>query len=243
MTMDLLRVAAASVGSIIALFVLTKLLGYKQMSQLSMFDYINGISIGSIAAEMATTVDGSFMKPLLAMTIYAVLVYFIDLLAVKSLKFRRFFGGRSLVLFENGKLYKENLRKAKIDVSEFLTECRLLGYFDINDISMAMMENNGKISVLPTTGARPVNVEDMDKNMQGVNPKKPSRASINVILDGIILYDNLKYTGNNDIWLKIELGKQGISDVKKVFLATVDENNKLSVFKELSESPDNDLFQ
>ena len=74
MTMDLLRVAAASVGSIIALFVLTKLLGYKQMSQLSMFDYINGISIGSIAAEMATTVDGSFMKPLLAMTIYAVLL-------------------------------------------------------------------------------------------------------------------------------------------------------------------------
>ena len=137
-------------------FVLTKLLGYKQMSQLSMFDYINGISIGSIAAEMATTVDGSFMKPLLAMTIYAVLVYFIDLLAVKSLKFRRFFGGRSLVLFENGKLYKENLRKAKIDVSEFLTECRLLGYFDINDISMAMMENNGKISVLPTTGRGPL---------------------------------------------------------------------------------------
>lgn len=64
-----------------------------------------------------------------------------------------------------------------------------------------------------------------------------------LFLDGIILYDNLKYTGNNDIWLKNELGKQGISDVKKVFLATVDENNKLSVFKELSESPDNDLFQ
>ena len=77
MTMDLLRVAAASVGSIIALFVLTKLLGYKQMSQLSMFDYINGISIGSIAAEMATTVDGSFIEAASCYgSIYAVLRIF-----------------------------------------------------------------------------------------------------------------------------------------------------------------------
>lgn len=243
MVMDLVRVFFASIGSIVILFFLTKLIGNKQMSELSMFDYINGITIGSIAAEMATTIDGDFLQPVLAMVIYALAAYIIGLIGARSLKFRRFAEGRSIVLYEHGKLYKQNMAKAKIDVSEFLTQCRIQGYFDLNDISVAVMEGNGKISILPTNAARPVTVDDMEKNMQGVNSKKPAKVSVNVILDGAILYDNLKYTGNNDIWLKNELGKQGISDINSIFLATVDDNNKLSVFRDINEAPDNDLFQ
>ena len=58
--MELLHVFLTSVGSVVFLFILTKLLGNKQMSQLSMFDYINGITIGSIAAEMATSLAVSY---------------------------------------------------------------------------------------------------------------------------------------------------------------------------------------
>ena len=77
--MDLLNVTAASIGSIIALFLLTKLIGNKQMSQLNLFDYINGITIGSIAAEMATSLESDFLKPLLAMGIYALATVLSDL--------------------------------------------------------------------------------------------------------------------------------------------------------------------
>lgn len=83
--MDLTKVGIASVGSIVVLFFLTKLLGYKQMSELSMFDYVNGITIGSIAAEMATTIDGDFMKPLLAMVIYAVAAFAMGIVSAHSL--------------------------------------------------------------------------------------------------------------------------------------------------------------
>ncbi len=243
LTWDLSKVFFASVGSIVVLFLLTKMLGYKQMSELSMFDYVNSISIGSIAAEMATTIDGDFMKPLLAMVIYAVAAFLIGFISNRSLKFRRFFEGRAIILFQNGKIYKKNLARARIDLSELLAQCRVQGYFDLNDISLAIMESNGKISILPSTAAKPVSVEDLKADELITNKKQPARACANVIIDGAVRYENLKQTGNNDIWLKNELGKQGISSPKEVFLATVDDNNKLNVYVKINDKPKNDLFQ
>lgn len=243
LTWDLSKVFFASVGSIVVLFLLTKMLGYKQMSELSMFDYVNSISIGSIAAEMATTIDGDFMKPLLAMVIYAVAAFLIGFISNRSLKFRRFFEGRAIILFQNGKIYKKNLARARIDLSELLAQCRVQGYFDLNDISLAIMESNGKISILPSTAAKPVSVEDLKADELITNKKQPARACANVIMDGAVRYENLKQTGNNDIWLKNELGKQGISSPKEVFLATVDDNNKLNIYVKIDDEPKNDLFQ
>ncbi|MCI5893193.1 MAG: DUF421 domain-containing protein [Clostridiales bacterium] len=243
LTWDLSKVFFASVGSIVVLFLLTKMLGYKQMSELSMFDYVNSISIGSIAAEMATTIDGDFMKPLLAMVIYAVAAFLIGFISNRSLKFRRFFEGRAIILFQSGKIYKKNLARARIDLSELLAQCRVQGYFDLNDISLAIMESNGKISILPSTAAKPVSVEDLKADELITNKKQPARACANVIMDGAVRYENLKQTGNNDIWLKNELGKQGISSPKEVFLATVDDNNKLNVYVKIDDEPKNDLFQ
>lgn len=240
---DLSKVFFASVGSIAVLFLLTKMLGYKQMSELSMFDYVNSISIGSIAAEMATTIDGDFMKPLLAMVIYAVAALLIAFCSSHSLKFRRFVEGDTIILFQNGKIYKKNLSRARIDISELLAQCRIQGYFDLSDISLAIMESNGKISILPSTAAKPVSVEDLKDSELITNKKQPARACANVILDGVVLKENLKQTGNNDIWLKNELGKQGISNPKEVFLATVDCNNKLNVYVKIDDKPKNDLFQ
>lgn len=243
MVMDLTKVFFASIGSIIVLFLLTKMLGYKQISELSMFDYVNSISIGSIAAEMATEIDGDFMKPLLAMVVYAVAALIITVLSNHSLKFRRFVEGDSIILFQNGKIYKKNLSKARIDVSEFLAQCRIQGYFDLSDISLAIMESNGKISIMPSTAAKPVSIEDLKPDELMTDKKQPARACINVIMDGVVLQENLKQSGNNDIWLKNELGKQGISNPERVFLATVDDNNKLNVYVKTDDKPENDLFQ
>ena len=132
--MDLVTVAAASLGSIVALFLLTKLIGNKQMSEMNLFDYINGITIGSIAAEMATSLESDFLKPLLAMTIYAAVTTWINYLCSKSLKFRRFIAGRSLILMDHGKLYKNNFKRARLDMEEFLAQCRLNGIFRLEDI-------------------------------------------------------------------------------------------------------------
>lgn len=123
--MDLLKIVALSLGSVIFLFILTKLMGNKEMSQLSMFDYIIGITIGSIAAEMATALENDFMQPLVAMAVYAIVSIIISVLSYKSLKFRRMSSGDSLILLDNGEIYRDNLKKAKLDLNEFLMQCRI----------------------------------------------------------------------------------------------------------------------
>lgn len=122
--MDLLKIVALSFGSVIFLFILTKLMGNKEMSQLSMFDYIIGITIGSIAAEMSTALENDFMQPVIAMAVYAVVSIVISILSYKSIKVRRIVSGNSLILFDNGELYRDNLKKAKLDLNEFLMQCR-----------------------------------------------------------------------------------------------------------------------
>ena len=122
--MDLLKIVALSFGSVIFLFVLTKLMGNKEMSQLSMFDYIIGITIGSIAAEMSTALESDFMQPVVAMAVYAIVSIIISVLSYKSIKVRRIVSGNSLILLDNGELYRDNLKKAKLDLNEFLMQCR-----------------------------------------------------------------------------------------------------------------------
>lgn len=241
--LDLGKVCAASLISIAVLFILTKMLGYKQVSQLSMFDYVNGISIGSIAAEMATEIDGDVIKPLTAMIVYAIVVLLINFGSLKWIKFRRFFEGKSSILYENSKLYVKNLKKAQFDISEFLAECRLQGYFDLNDISLAILESNGKVSILPNTAAKTTTVGDFNAEGFITNKKKPAKPCVNVIMDGLILEKNLTYSGNNDIWLKNELDKQGLRDINKIFLANVDEKNQLNVYMKIDDMPKNDIFQ
>lgn len=127
--MDLLKIAALSFGSVIFLFILTKLMGNKEMSGLSMFDYIIGITIGSIAAEMATALENDFMQPVVAMAVYAIVSIIISILSYKSLKVRRIISGNSLILLDNGELYRDNLKKAKLDLNEFLMQCRTARIF------------------------------------------------------------------------------------------------------------------
>ena len=86
-----------------------RLMGYRQMSQLSMFDYINGITIGSIAAEMATSLEDSVMPPVVAMIVYALVAILLSTLSEKSIILRRFIVGKSIILLNNGKLYYKNL--------------------------------------------------------------------------------------------------------------------------------------
>lgn len=234
--MNLLKIAVLSITSLIVLFILTKLMGNKEMSQLSMFDYIIGITIGSIAAEMATALENDFWQPLLAMIIYALASIVISFTSYKSLKARRFIYGSTLILLDNGELYFKNFKKGKLDLDEFLMLCRINGYFNLSDIQTALLENNGKISFIPKAEKRPTVTSDLN-----LTPKQ-DRVTVNVILDQKILYENLDYTGNDYMWLQNQLTKQGISDIKDVFLATCDFENNLSVYTRNSLKNSHDFF-
>lgn len=213
-----------SSSSVIALFILTKLMGYRQMSELSMFDYINGITIGSIAAEMAIAEDG-VKRTLTAMIVYAVFSILLSYISSKSIKGRRIIAGRSVILLNDGVIYEKNLKKSKIDLSEFLVQCRINGYYDISKIQTAVLESNGKISFLPLSEERPITPNDL-----GMKPKSDNMVA-NLIVDGKLMEQNLKHSGKDMKWLNNQLAANDVNDIKEVLLATCDLENKVTVYR------------
>jgi uncharacterized membrane protein YcaP (DUF421 family) len=234
---EIIYTAVLALGSVVTLFILTKLMGYRQMSQMSMFDYVNGITIGSIAAEMATSLDENFMQPLTAMIVYAAAAIFLSLISSKSLAARRVIEGTPLILLNHGELYRENFKKAKIDVSEFLVQCRVSGYFDISKLETAILEGNGKISFLPKVSDRPMTPNDMN-----LSPQQDYMVA-NVILDGKLMEENLKHTGKDEKWLLNQIKGQGASGIEDVLLATCDLSDQVTVYlKENQEKVKNVLM-
>lgn len=218
--MKVIRTAFLSVG---ALFLITKIMGHKQVSQLDFFDYINGITIGSIAAELATELEQPW-KPLLAMAVYGLIAVVLNVITSRIPRSRKYINGAPTILMDGGKLFRENLKKSKLDLSEFMVMCRQQGYFDLSDIQTAVYEFNGRLSILPVSGRRPANPEDL-----GLRPA-PAAIRTEVIMDGRILDDNLKCLGLDSRWLEKQLRGMGYGSHDTVFLALCDRNKVLTVY-------------
>lgn len=209
--------------SVAALFLLTKLMGAKQVSQMTMFDYVVGITIGSVAAELATELETPH-KPLTALIVYGLVATGISLLTSKSLKARAFLTGKPLILLEDGVIYKENLKKAKLDLNEFLTYCRIGGWFDLSQLQTAVFEHNGIVSFLPKEADRPATPADLNKN--------PSQSQVQTpfVMDGKLLSGNVRQSGKEDEWVHRALLRQGYRDESEVFLALWGGGEDLTVF-------------
>ena len=209
--MEFIKVILTSVLSAASLFVIAKIMGHKQMAQLDFFDYITGITIGSIAAELATELEAPW-KPLIAMLVYGLVALGLTILAHKFPKTRKYINGTPTIVMDNGKLYRKNMKKAKLELSEFLVLCRQEGFFNLNDIQTAIFEYNGRITILPKSEKRPLTPEDMN-----IAPEE-AEICTEVIMDGRILHENLKRLGLDLTWLDKQLKKQKYNNAKEIYL-------------------------
>ena len=221
--MNFLRLCLTAVLSFVTFFLTAKYMGHKQISQLDFFDYIAGITIGSIAAEMATELEEPW-KPFVAMIIYGGATLLLSIISIKFPRTRKYLNGTPTILMDNGKLYRENLKKAKLDLSEFMVMCRQQGYFDLTNIQTAIFEYNGKLTILPQSAQRPLTPNDMNL--------APAQDMIftEIIMDGRILDDNLKRMGLNTKWLENQLKQNHIRSADDIFLALCDKNLKFVYF-------------
>lgn len=222
--MELLQIMGTSLLSLIILFILTKLMGNKQISQLTMFDYITGITIGSIAAELATELEAP-MRPVIAMVVYGLVAVAISFCSSKSNRMRAFFGGKPIILLQNGVLNKESLKKARLDINEFLTMARLAGFFDLSEVQTAVFEQNGNVSFLPKAQYRPASPNDMKL------PVQKTELLWNVVVDGNVMGDELRMAGKDETWLRAQLKSLGAAKIEKIFLATLDLKDRLVVYR------------
>ena len=228
------QITLTALGSLAALFLLTKLSGNEQVSQMNLFDYVMGITIGSIAAEMASELE-SPLRPLWAMVVYGLTAWGIALLTNRSIRVRRFITGKPLILMDSGVIYRKNLRRARMDLNEFLMYCRVSGYFDLNQIQTAILEHNGTVTFLPASMQRPVTPADLSMQPRQELLQTP------VVQDGRVLPENLQKAGRDGVWLERKLREKGYHGPEEV-LAMAAGGDQLAVYpmetkKEAREMP------
>jgi uncharacterized membrane protein YcaP (DUF421 family) len=204
------------------LFFLTKILGKKQISELSFFEYVSGITVGSIAGEAITGLEKNMFQGMIAIIIFSLATLFADIFALKSKSFRDFIEGRGTVLIKDGKVLEENLKKEKYTIDELSALLRQKDIYRVADVEFAVLEPRGTLSALLKKENRPLTPKDLQ--MKVPTEKEPQT----VIMDGSILDEALKSAGKSRGWLETELEKLDLT-LDNVFIGQVDSYGELTV--------------
>ncbi|NHN28945.1 DUF421 domain-containing protein [Paenibacillus agricola] len=219
---DELEIILRTLLSVVALFFLTKLLGKRQVSQLSLFEYITGITIGSLAAYVSLELDAMWHLGLISIVVWVAFSLGIEWLQLKSKTMRDFVDGKATILIKDGKVMDDNLKKERITTDELMEQLRAKQAFSVADVEFALIEPSGEINVLLTRENQPLTPKHLGIK---VAPEQEPQA---VIMDGKILNEPLATIGLSRQWLNTELEKLGIP-VENVFLGQVDSYGKLYV--------------
>lgn len=211
-----------SVFILIILFAITKWLGKRQISQLSFFEYIAGMTIGDIAAQVSTGLDSKFFHGVFAILIFAVVPFLTGILSLKNKTARDFFEGKSTVLIKDGKILEDNLKKEKYTSDELLELLRGKSAFSVAEVEFAVLEPSGELNVLLKKDSQPLTAKDI--GLKVPNEKEPQT----VIMDGNVLDEPLSASGHNRTWLHSELEKLGVV-IENIFLGQVDSYGQLTI--------------
>ena len=222
---DFLNICFRTILVLVILFFITKMMGKKQISELNFFDYVVGITIGSIAADISLDIEKDMIAGIAALFIYGFISYIISFVSIKSILARRFFIGVPTVLVEKGKIIESGLKKSKIDVNDLLMEARENGYFNLDEIDYALMEVNGNISFLPKEKEKPVTKKDMKIKCSNEG------LTVNGIIDGKYMVNNMTAINKDKEWLDHELKVNGYDNYDNILLATIDNNYKVTIYE------------
>ncbi|MFE5430038.1 DUF421 domain-containing protein [Peribacillus simplex] len=219
---DWIEIVLRSLFFLIVLFVITKVLGKKQLSQLSFFEYVTGITIGNVGAELATKVEGNVIHGVLSILVFAIAPFIAGSISLKSKTFRDLVEGKASVFIKDGKVMEDNLKKEKYTIDELLALLRKKDVFDISEVEFALLEANGDFSVMLKKQNQPITPKDLNLSVAAV--KEPQT----IIMDGNILDEPLSTIGLNRNWLHTELDKLGVI-LDNVFLGQANSNGELTV--------------
>ena len=208
-----------------SLLIFARIMGKEQISQLNLFDYILGITIGSIAGTLTTDLSSRAWPHWVGLITWCLLGYLMDVITSKWRYASKVLEGEPAIVIMNGKIMDNVLKKMKYRVSEILELLRNKGVFDVTQVDFAIVEPNGQLSVLLKPENLPLTPKDMKMAVS------PSGISTELVYDGNIIEENLKQLNKDKTWLLKELKKQGIHDISEVFLVTLNPAGSLYVDK------------
>jgi len=218
--------AIALIRSLIAfftLFIFSRLLGKQQIAQLTFFEYVTGITIGSIAADLSINLETQGLIPWIGLVTWAFLTMFLQWIVTKNRRLAKIVEGEPVVVIQGGKILEQNLRLLRYRVDDLMLKLRQKNVFDIADVEVALVEPNGALSVQKKSQVEPVTPRDL--NLPTAYKGLPTE----LIVDGELIPQNLKQVGLDRAWLMERLSQQGIGSIKDVFYASLNTQGELFV--------------
>ena len=210
------------------LFIIVKILGKKQIKNLTLYDYVLSITIGSIAADSIISVETPIYDGIIALLIFGIIGYISSLISYHNHTVESILDGKPIVLYENNNFNYANLEIAKLSVAKVLENCRLKGCFDINELDSAILEPSGDISILLKAKAQPLNSKDVKSNFQSKSKKQTLNYLI--VVDGTLNENELKKAKKTKTWVKNYL-KTKKKKLENITLLTIDKNDKITLFE------------
>jgi uncharacterized membrane protein YcaP (DUF421 family) len=222
---DFFEMILRATASFIVLLILTRLLGRKQLSQLTFFNYITGITIGSIAADIGGESETPFFNGLTSLVWWSFLTFLVGYLGLKSSKVRVIIDGEPIIVIKEGKIFEEELKKLRLNMDDLSMLLREQNVFSVQDVANATFEPNGKLSIMLKPENQPVT-----KKNQNVLTVKPMYIPMELVVDGKVVEKNLKESGISKEWLKNQLENFKVN-MKDVFYVELQKDGSLYIDK------------
>ena len=220
---EVLTTSYRAIISLAVLFLVTKMIGKKQVSELSLFDYVIGISIGNFAAEMTINLESQEITGIVAVLIFGIVAYIVSYITMKSIYLRRFFIGVPTIIIDKGKINYKNMKKFKMDINDLLEQARINGYFDLSEIEYGIMEANGIMSFkLKDIYDTPTN-KDLNINTKNIG------ICANIIIDGKYMKNNISNMNKNLEWVENKIKDMGYN-INNILLATLNEKDEINIY-------------
>lgn len=219
--------------SFFAILFITRILGRQQLAQLTMQEYVNGITFGSIAATLATDVNQRTWQHMIGLFLFAALTFLVSYVGSKNIKYARIMQGEPELVIKDGHILEKNLKRFHYTIDDLHHLLRKKDVFNIKDIKYGILETTGEISVIKVSHKDTVTLGDL--NMLG----EQDDIKTEVIVTGNIIYENLVNKNLTAQWLIDQLKMQGVADIREVFYANLDSNNRLYVDKYIDKVEEN----
>lgn len=197
----------------VALFIITKIIGKRQISQITPFDFISAIVLGELLGNAIYDEDIGLIHIISTLFIWGILMLTVEMITQKSLKSRGLLEGKPSIVIRNGMIDRNELRKNRIDINELQNLLRQKDVFSVREVEYGILEADGKVTVLKKPKYTQPTLDDLNLK------QKPVYLPVTLISDGEVLWDNLRDSGHNEKWLQNQLNMYNINDVKQVFYA------------------------
>lgn len=220
---DLLRDTWQTFFIFVSLVIFTRILGNTQLGQLTFYEYVSGITIGSIAGSIASAEPGKFLSHYYDLALFVLLTYLLSVVTIKSRPLRKLIEGSPSLIIENGLINKKNMKSMRYDLDELNSQLREQGILDLNEVQFATIEPTGQLSIILKPDFQPLTKSDM--NIHLPNPTFP----VELIMDGQVIQENLLKKNLTESWLENELTIRNIQDPKNVMYAVIDSKGQLFI--------------